>query len=210
MNLSVKLGGRQFHFLSVKEVLAKANEEKSGDRLAGIAAQSELERVAAKHCLAALTLEDLRANPVLPAEDELTKLVDAALDEAIFVGIKNWTVAELREWLLNEATESADIATMRPALNGEMVAAVTKLMSNMDLVLAARKASVVVKAKTTLGLPGRLAARLQPNHPSDSLEGIRASIFEGLSYGVGDAVIGINPVLIRPIPWRACLTTRPP
>ena len=194
MNLSVKLGGRQFHFHSVKEVLAKANEEKSGDRLAGIAAQSELERVAAKNCLSSLTLEELRANPVLPAEDELTKLVDAALDEAAFLGIKNWTVAELREWLLNEATDSADIAAIRPALNGEMAAAVTKLMSNMDLVLAARKATVVVKAKTTLGLPGRLSARLQPNHPSDSIEGIRASIFEGLSYGAGDAVIGINPV----------------
>lgn len=195
MNLSQKLKGLNFHFSSIKEVLAKANEEKSGDRLAGLAANSSLERIAAKSVLAQLTLANLREEPVVPIEsDEVSRLVDAAIDEQVYARIKNWTCAELREFLLDDKNTSADINEIRPALTGEMAAAVCKLMSNMDLVLAAKRCPVVVKRASTLGLPGRIASRLQPNHPADGLAGITASIMEGLSYGVGDAVIGINPV----------------
>jgi len=195
MNLSSKLKGQHFHFSSVKEVLAKANEEKSGDRLAGLCANSALERIAAKSVLAQLTLADLREHPVVPIEsDEVSRLVDQAIDEQAYSRIKNWTCAELREFVLDDKNTPADISEIRFALTGEMAAAVCKLMSNMDLVLASKRCPVVVKRASTLGLPGRLASRLQPNHPADGLAGITASIMEGLSYGVGDAVIGINPV----------------
>ena len=198
MKLSATVGGENFHFSSIKDVLAKANEEKSGDRLAGIAAGTELERVAAKACLAELTLRELRENPVLPFGDEISDKVEASIDEATFSLIGSMTVGQFRDWLLSHTTTLSDIEKIRPALTGEIAAAVTKLMSNLDLALAAKKCAVVVKARTTLGLPGRLAARLQPNHPGDNVEGIKASIFEGLSYGVGDAVIGINPVFDSP------------
>lgn len=195
MNLSTTLGNEKFSFASIKEILAKANEKKSGDVLAGIAAQTELERVAAKQVLSELTLQELRENPVLEYEkDEITRFIDDGIDPKSFDKIKNWSVAELREFLLDADTDSEDIEEVRYGLTGEMAAAVCKIMSNLDLMTAAKKAVVISKAKTTLGLPGVLAARLQPNHPSDSIAGINASIFEGLSYGIGDAVIGINPV----------------
>jgi ethanolamine ammonia-lyase large subunit len=199
MTLSVTAAGRTFRFSSIKEVLAKANEEKSGDRLAGIAAESALERVAAKSVLSELTLSDLRNAPVIPPEeDELTRLIDDSLDSRAWSRIKGWTVAELREFILSNATDVHAIAEIRWGLNGEMAAAVAKLMSNMDLVFAAHKCPVISRANTTLGLPGVLGARLQPNHPSDSIDGILASICEGLSFGIGDAVIGINPVYDTP------------
>ncbi len=199
MNLSTKAGGKNFEFVDLKDLLAKANEEKSGDILAGIAAKSELERVAAKELLSQVTLQQLRSEPVMPYErDEVTRIVDDNLDEEQFEKIKSWTVAELREFLLAEDEETLTERKIGKALTGEMAAAVCKLMSNMDLVLAAGKLRVVAKAKTTLGLKGRLAIRLQPNHPSDSVDGIMASIYEGLSYGVGDAVIGINPAYDTP------------
>lgn len=194
MKLSTSFKGQTYKFETIKEVLAKANEEKSGDRLAGIAARSEIERVAAKEVLSQITLEALREPVVSLEDDEVSRLIDAGIDEDVFNRIKNWTVAELREFILGSDISKESLSQIRYGLNGEMAAACTKLMSNMDLVLAGTRLPVVVKAKTTLGLPGRLAARLQPNHPSDSLDGIKASIFEGLSYGVGDAVIGINPV----------------
>lgn len=195
MNLSATLGRDTFRFNSIKEVLAKANEKKSGDVLAGIAAESEIERVAAKQALSEITLEQLRLNPVLEYEqDEVTKLIDDHLDASAYGRIKSWTVAEFRGFLLDSSTSESDVQSIRAGLTGEMAAAVTKLMSNLDLMSAAKKCRVVSKARTTLGLPGTLAARLQPNHPSDSIAGITASIYEGLSYGVGDAVIGINPV----------------
>jgi ethanolamine ammonia-lyase large subunit len=195
MNLSTTLGNEKFSFASIKEILAKANEKKSGDVLAGIAAQTELERVAAKQVLSELTLQELRENPVLEYEkDEITRFIDDGIDPKSFDKIKNWSVAELREFLLDADTDSEDIEEVRYGLTGEMAAAVCKIMSNLDLMTTAKKAVVLSKAKTTLGLPGVLAARLQPNHPSDSIAGINASIFEGLSYGIGDAVIGINPV----------------
>lgn len=193
--LQTKLAGQKFEFSGLKDLLAKASEEKSGDRLAQLASVSELERVAAKEVLAEVKLSQLRENPVVPYdEDEVTRLIDSSLDPVAYDKIKDWSVFQLREFLLDADVDLKKIDEIRGGLTGEMAAAVTKLMSNMDLVLASAKCRVVVKAKTTLGLTGRLAARLQPNHPSDDLEGIKASIFEGLSYGVGDAVIGINPV----------------
>ncbi|MBX9686487.1 MAG: ethanolamine ammonia-lyase subunit EutB [Candidatus Obscuribacterales bacterium] len=195
MKFTAFAGNRSFTFSTLKEVLAKANEEKSGDILAGIAAETELERMAAKQVLSELNLATLFENPVVEYEnDELTRLVADNLDQEAFQKIRTWSVAELREFLLSCRVGSEEINAIRGALSGEMVAAVCKIMSNMDLVLAAKKCRVISRAKTTLGLPGVLAGRLQPNHPADSIEGITASICEGLSYGVGDAVIGINPV----------------
>jgi len=199
VSLSIKTGGKTFEFADLKDLLAKANEEKSGDVLAGIAATSELERVAAKQLLSHVTLQQLRQEPVISYEsDEVTRLIDDNLDKEQFEKIKSWTVAELREFLLSEDEVILGQRKIGNALTGEMVAAVAKLMSSMDLVLAASKLRVTAKAKTTLGLKGRLAIRLQPNHPSDSVDGIMASIYEGLSYGVGDAVIGINPAYDTP------------
>lgn len=193
MKLSSSIGRLRFSFTSVKEVLAKANEEKSGDRLAGLSAQSEEERIAAKQVLSELTLDELRCNPVLPYEhDEVTRIIDDNLDHEQFQNIRSWSLSELRQYILSGDGDCAP--KIGRGLTGEMAAALTKLMSNMDLVRAARKLNVVSRANTTLGQPGVLASRLQPNHPCDAIDGIKASIFEGLSYGVGDAVIGINPV----------------
>lgn len=194
MQLKTKLFGRTYVFKSVKEVLAKASEEKSGDILAGIAAESNEERIAAKRVLSELTLEDLRKNPVIPyEEDEVTRVIDDGLSEGVYNKIKNMTVMELREYILSHKTTGEDIKRISPGLTAEMAAAVAKIMSNMDLVYAASKIKIITTARTTIGLPGTLSFRIQPNHPNDSVEGIMASIMEGLSYGSGDAVIGINP-----------------
>jgi ethanolamine ammonia-lyase large subunit len=199
MKLSTTFGGTTFDFKSLKEVLAKANEEKSGDTLAGISASCELERVAAKRVLADVTLGQLRNNPVIPLEeDDVGRRIDDSLETAAFERMQNWSVGELREFILATSTDCDAISVIRWGLNGEMAAAVTKLMSSLDLVVAAKKCQVISRAHTTLGLPGRLGARLQPNHPSDAIDGVRASIYEGLSYGVGDAVIGINPAYDTP------------
>jgi len=193
--LKTRLFDQTFVFKDVKEVLAKANEIKSGDILAGIAAENAAERIAAKRVLAELTLEDLRKYPVVPLEiDEVSRVIDADVNEPIYRSIKNWTVAEFREYLLKTETTGADIKRLSRGLTSEMVAAVAKLMSNLDLVLGASKIQNLAHCNTTIGEPGRLASRLQPNHPTDSVDGILASLREGLSYGVGDAVIGLNPV----------------
>lgn len=195
MLLREKLYGKAYEFGSVKEVLAKANEEKSGDRQAGIAATSVAERMAAKHVLAEMTLETLRQNPAVPyEEDEVTRVIDDAVNETIYQEIKGWTVGEFREWLLSDKTTTEMIRRVSNALTGEMVAGVAKLMSNLDLMYAASKIHVSSHCVNTAGLPGTLASRNQPNHPTDSPEGIRAEIYEGLSFGSGDSVIGINPV----------------
>lgn len=195
MLLREKLYGKAYEFGSVKEVLAKANEEKSGDRQAGIAATSVAERMAAKHVLAEMTLETLRQNPAVPyEEDEVTRVIDDAVNETIYQEIKGWTVGEFREWLLSDKTTTEMIRRASNALTGEMVAGVAKLMSNLDLMYAASKIHVSSHCVNTAGLPGTLASRNQPNHPTDSPEGIRAEIYEGLSFGSGDSVIGINPV----------------
>jgi len=194
MKLKAKLRGVVYGFQDVKDVLAKTGEEKSGDVFANIAASSATERIAAKVVLSELTLEDLRKNPVVPyEEDEVTRVIDSDISEPIYNSLKNWTVAQFREWLLSHDTTGEDILRASRGLNAEMVAAVSKLMSNMDLVYGASKIRVVTKANTVIGLPGTLSYRIQPNHPADSIEGILASTMEGLSYGSGDAVIGVNP-----------------
>ncbi len=195
MILKTQLFGKVYQFKDVKEVLAKANEEKSGDKLAGIAAVTAQERVAAKVVLSNLTVADVRNNPVVPYEmDEVTRIIQDAVNERIYGEIKNWTISELREWILNEKTTGADIRRISRGLTSEVIAAVAKLMSNLDLVYGASKIKVTAHANTTIGETGRLSARLQPNHPTDDVDGILASLLEGLTYGIGDAVIGLNPV----------------
>jgi len=195
MRLQTRLSGVTYSFKDLNEVLAKANEEKSGDRLAGLAAASVTEMVAAKEVLADITLADLRNNPAVPYEsDEVTRLDQDSVNEKIYSELKNLTVAEFREWLLSYAACGEDIIRASRGLTAEMVAAVAKLMSNMDLVYAASKVNITAHCNTTIGEPGVLAFRLQPNHTTDNLDGIRISTLEGLSYGSGDALIGLNPV----------------
>lgn len=195
MNLKTKLLGQVYQFPDLRTVMAKANEEKSGDQLAGIAAETAAERVAAKAVLAQLTLADLREHPAVPyEEDQVTRIIQDDVNERIYAEIRNWTVAELREYLLAEENDSAALRRVSRGLTAEMVAAVAKLMSNLDLIYAAKKLPVTAHCNTTIGLPGTLSCRLQPNHPTDDPDGILASLLEGLSYGCGDAVLGLNPV----------------
>ena len=195
MILKTRLFGHSYEFKSVKEVLAKANEYKSGDELAGVAAATAEERVAAKAVLAELKLSDLRNNPVIPyEEDEVTRIIQDDVNEKIYDEIKNWTVSEFREWILDLKTTGDKIKRVSKGLTSEMVAAVAKLMSNMDLVVAAKKIRVKKICNTEIGGEGILAARLQPNHTTDDPDGIMLSVYEGLSYGVGDALLGLNPV----------------
>ncbi len=199
MKLKTTLLGKTYTFGSIKEVLAKANEVKTGDILAGLAAENARERVAAKVVLSALTLGDLGENPAVPyEEDEVTRIIQDDLNRPQYERIKNWTVAELREWLLSEKTTGADISKLSRGLTSEMVAAVCKLMSNLDLIYCANKITVTAHCNTTIGLPGTLSCRLQPNHTTDDPDGITASTLEGLTFGAGDAVIGLNPVTDSP------------
>ena len=191
----VTLGGNVYNFKNVKEVLAKSNEEKSGDKLAGLSASSDIERIAAKEALSNMPLSHLRNNPVVPYEiDDVTRLNQDSINETLYNKIKNWTVSDLREWLLDYNTTDAMIRDISHALTGEMVAGVCKLMTNLDLVYCANKISVPARCNTTIWLRGTLATRLQPKHTVDNIEGITASLFEGLSYGCGDALLGLNPV----------------
>ncbi|MGK0466136.1 ethanolamine ammonia-lyase subunit EutB [Clostridium sp.] len=195
MKLKTKLFGKVYGFKSIMEVMAKANEEKSGDKLARVAAESSEERVAAKVVLSNLTLEDLRNCPAVPYEiDEVTRIIQDDVNEKIYAGIKNSTVSEFREWILDENTTGENIKRVSRGLTSEMVAAVTKLMSNLDLIYAAKKIRITAHCNTTIGMEGTLSARLQPNHTTDNPQGIIASVMEGLTFGVGDAVIGLNPV----------------
>ena len=195
MLLKTKLFGKVYSFSSIKEVLAKANERRSGDVLAGIAAQSITEMVAAKEVLSHLLLSDLRNNPMVPyEEDEVTRIIQDDVNERIYGEVKNWTVAELREWLLSYEAQSSGILRISRGLTSEMIAAVAKLMTNADLIYVARKIEVLATCNTTIGRRGTLSARLQPNHTTDNVDGIRISALEGLSYGIGDALVGLNPV----------------
>ena len=199
MKLKTVLLGKTYEFRDLKQVLAKANEEKTGDKLAGLAAESARERVAAKVVLSAVTLRDLRENPAVPYElDEVTRIIQDDVNEPVYRKIQNWTVAELREWLLSETTTGDDIRKLSRGLTSEMVAAVAKLMSNLDLIYCANKITVTAHCNTTIGLPGTLSCRLQPNHTTDDPDGITASTLEGLTFGAGDAVIGLNPVTDSP------------
>ncbi|TFE23559.1 ethanolamine ammonia-lyase subunit EutB [Cohnella luojiensis] len=196
MNLTTRVLGKTYQFLNLKEVMAKANEEKSGDQLAGIAAEDAKERMAAKLILSDLTLADIRDHPLLPPEtDEVSRVIEDAVNEKIFTEIRNWSIAELREYILGQQTGNDQIRRISRGLTSEMVAAVTKLMSNLDLVQAASKIEVTTHCNITIGQRGVLSGRAQPNHPTDSIPGMKAALYEALSYGIGDAVIGINPVI---------------
>jgi ethanolamine ammonia-lyase large subunit len=199
VNLSATIRGVVYRFADVKEVLAKANSPKSGDDLAGVSARDPVERVAARAVLSGITLAELRANPVVPWEiDSLTRMVESSLDESAYAAVKHLSVGQFREWLLETSTTGPVLRSVAPGLTPEMAAAVCKLMSNMDLMTVGAKCEVVVRANNTLGLPGRLSSRLQPNHPTDDVEGILYSAREGLVYGCGDAVIGVNPATDTP------------
>lgn len=195
MLLRTKLHGKTYEFPDLRLLMGKANEEKSGDRLAGVAAETAAERAAAKFVLAEVPLRALREHPAVPYEqDEITRVIQDAVNETIYNEIKDWTVGEFREWLLADSTTGPMIRRVSGGLTAEMIAAVTKIMSNLDLIYAASKIRVTAHCHNTIGLPGTLSSRNQPNHPTDSPAGIRAEIYEGLSYGSGDSVIGINPV----------------
>ncbi|MDR1805264.1 MAG: ethanolamine ammonia-lyase subunit EutB [Clostridium sp.] len=195
MRLSTRLLGQSYQFRDVKAVLAKANEEKSGDALAGLAAQGELERVAAKQLLSELLVSELRENPVVPYEDdEVTRIIQDGIDEEVYAGIRNWSMAELREYILSCETGQEELERLSRGLSSEVIAGLAKLMGNMDLVYAASKIRVSATCNTTIGLRGTFSTRLQPNHTTDNLDGITASVLDGLSYGCGDALIGLNPV----------------
>ena len=195
MILKTKLFGNVYQFKTLMDVMAKANEEKSGDKLAGLAANSAEERIAAKVVLSQIKLSDLRNNPAVPYEkDEVTRIIQDQVNERIYSEIQNWTVEELREWILNENTTEADIKRVSRGLTAEMVAAVAKIMSNLDLIYGAKKIRITAHANTMIGRSGTLSARLQPNHPTDDTDGIMASLMEGLTFGIGDAVLGLNPV----------------
>ncbi len=195
MNLRSKINNQIFTFESVTDVLARANNEKSGDGLVGLAAGSATERVAAKLCLANLQLKDIFENPVIPYEkDEVTRLIYDDVNTTIYKRISNWTLSELREYILSSNSCQNDLLNISRGLTSEMIAAVAKLMSTMDLVYASKKIKVAAHCNTTIGLPGTLSFRNQPNHPTDHVEGILASLKEGLSFGSGDAVLGVNPV----------------
>ena len=192
------LGQRRYVFDGLASLLAKASPPKSGDQLAGIAAASDEERVAVRLALADVPLKNFLEEPLIPyEEDEVTRLILDQHDRAAFDDIGAFTVGELRNWLLSYAADGAALAGVAPGLTPEMAAAVAKLMCNQDLILVAKKCSVVVRFRDTLGLPDRLAIRLQPNHPADDARGIAASILDGLLYGAGDAVIGITLKLLE-------------
>ena len=194
MLLRTRLNQKTYEFPNVRTLMGKANEEKSGDRLAGLAAETAEERVAARFVLAEVPLWLLRENPAVPYEqDEVTRVIEDAVNETVYSEIKDWSLGRFREWLLNDTTDEAMIRRISNGLTAEMIAGVTKLMSNLDLIYGASKIRVTAQCNNTIGLPGTLSSRNQPNHPIDAPEGIRAALFEGLSYGSGDSVIGINP-----------------
>nr|WP_263327221.1 ethanolamine ammonia-lyase subunit EutB [Neobacillus sp. Marseille-Q6967] len=183
-----------YQFQSIRDILAKSSEEKSGDKMAGIAAASNLERMAAKVVLSEITLKEIYENPVVPYEnDEVTRIIYDDINQFIYKEISNWSVGELREYILSHKTKTSDLLRISKGLTSEMISGVAKLMSSIDLVMASQKIRPTAHCNTTIGEQGRLAFRCQPNHPSDNPEGILASMKEGLSYGSGDAVIGVNP-----------------
>lgn len=188
------IGKKHYQFKNLVDLLARASPNRSGDFLAGIAAQNDEERVAAQMILAETSLDRFLEEPLIPyKDDEVTRLLFDEHDNESYQRIKSFTVGEFRDWLLAYETTTDQLNALSPGLLPEMVAAVSKLMRNQDLILVASKCSVISKFRNTIGLPGRLSIRLQPNHPTDDPEGIGASILDGLMYGCGDAVIGINP-----------------
>jgi ethanolamine ammonia-lyase large subunit len=187
-------GGRTHQYIDLKDLLAKATPSRSGDALAGIAAQSEADRVVAKMALAEVPLKRFLEEAVIPYEsDDVTRLILDTHDTAAFSEVSHQTVGEFRDWLLDNNTDGEKLRAVAPGITPEMAAAASKLMRIQDLITVARKCTVVTRFRTTVGLPGRMSIRLQPNHPTDDIKGIAASMIDGLLYGCGDAVIGVNP-----------------
>ena len=196
MILKTMLYSKMYSFSSVKEVLAKANERKSGDTLAGLGADSDLERVAAKVVLADMTVGEINKNPVVPYdEDSVTRIILDDLDRDIYEKVKGVTIGDLREWILDNCRTSEELLTSSKGLSSEVIAAVCKLMSNLDLMYASSKFEITAHCNTTIGRRGTFSSRLQPNHPTDSVKGVTSSLLEGLSYGIGDALFGLNPAV---------------
>jgi ethanolamine ammonia-lyase large subunit len=194
MHYSHTIGSRRYRFDDLRTLLGRASPARSGDRLAGVAAADAQERVAAQMALADLPLVTFLNEAVVPYEtDEVTRLIIDTHDAAAFASVAHLTVGDFRNWLLGDAANEQTLAALAPGLTPEMVAAVSKLCRVQDLVLIARKCRVVTRFRGTIGLAGRLATRLQPNHPTDDAAGIAASLLDGLLHGSGDAVIGINP-----------------
>ncbi len=188
------LSHKSYRFADLRELMAKASPPRSGDYLAGVAAASAEERMAARIALADIPLPVFLQQPLIPYEkDEVTRLIIDSHDAAAFAPIAHLTVGDFRDWLLSERTDSARLARVAPGIIPEMAAAVSKIMRNQDLILVAKKCRVITRFRNTIGLPGHMSVRLQPNHPTDDLKGIAASMLDGLLYGSGDAVIGINP-----------------
>ena len=188
------IGDRTHGFATLAEVMAKATPERSGDRLAGVVAETAEERAAAQAVLADLPLKTFLSEALIPyEEDEVTRLIVDTHDAAAFAPVSHLTVGDFRDWILSDRATEQALTDLRPGLMPEMVAAVAKIMRNQDLILAAKKCRVTTAFRGTVGLPGRLSTRIQPNHPTDDVNGIAASILDGLMYGAGDAVIGINP-----------------
>jgi ethanolamine ammonia-lyase large subunit len=190
---------RTYTFADLKTLLAKATPERSGDHLAGVAADSAEERVAAQLCLADVPLRTFLEEPLIPyEEDEVTRLIFDTHDRDAFAPVSSLTVGEFRNWLLAYETDSERLEALAPGIIPEMAAAVSKIMRNQDLITVGRKCRVVTRFRNTIGLPGRFSSRIQPNHPTDDPHGVVASILDGLLYGCGDAVIGINPATDSP------------
>ncbi|MFT6927187.1 MAG: ethanolamine ammonia-lyase large subunit, partial [Psychromonas sp.] len=189
-----QLGGHVYQFASLADLMAKASPLRSGDQLAGVAALSSEQRVVAQMLLADLPLKDFLQETLIPYEsDEITRLIIDEHDSAAFAEIAHLTVGDFRNWLLKETTTAVELTRIRSGITPEMAAAVSKIMRNQDLILVAKKCHVISQFRNTIGLSGHLSTRLQPNHPTDDVNGIAASLFDGLMYGNGDAVIGINP-----------------
>lgn len=196
MKLDTMLFSKKYTFGSVKEVLAKANEKKSGDTLAGIGAADTKERTAAKCVLSDLTVEEITNSPAVDYEsDSVTRIVLDDLDQEQYNKIKRLTIGELRERILDNKLPGSEILALARGMSSEVIAALAKLMGNLDLMYVSRKLHITASCNTTIGEPGTFAARLQPNHPTDDVKGVTASLLEGLSYGAGDAVIGLNPAI---------------
>jgi ethanolamine ammonia-lyase large subunit len=194
MSLTQRIGATSWAFADLKDLMAKATPPRSGDMLAGVAAGSAEEAVAARMCLADLPLKTLLDQPLVPYEaDEVTRLICDSHDAAAFAPIASMTVGEFRDYLLADTTTTPVLKALAPGVIPEMAAAVSKIMRNQDLILAASRCKVTTAFRNTIGLPGTMAVRLQPNHPTDDPAGVSASILDGLLYGCGDAVIGINP-----------------
>ena len=191
---AITLGAERHRFDTLAGVMAAATPLRSGDMLAGLAAESAVQRVAVQMILADLPRETFLSELLIPYEtDEVTRLIIDTHDAQAFAAVAQMTVGQFRDWLLSEAADSAVLAKIAPGITPEMAAAVSKIMRNRDLIAVTRKIEVTTAFRNTLGLPGCMGSRLQPNHPADDLAGIAASTIDGLLYGVGDAVIGVNP-----------------